>query len=166
MEELTTTTTPPAAPGTTEAPGGSDPAPVIPKWFWVVATLALLWNLMGCLAFSMELFAQDTMLKSMTAEQQEWARSIPGWIYVVYAVAVTTGTVGSIGLLMRKEWTVLLYTICLVAVLVQMVYTIVIAGGMEVLPPADLIGPVLIIALSGILLWFSRSARAKGWLGS
>ena len=89
----------------------------------------------------------------------------PGWIYVIYAVAVTTGMGGSVGLLMRKRWTVSLNAICLVSVLIQMGYTIVIAGGIEVLAGADLILPVLVIGIAGVMLWFSRSARAKGWLG-
>ena len=137
----------------------------VPSWYWVVAIVSLLWSLMGCAAFSMELFAQDAVLESMTEEQQKWTKSIPGWIYVVYAVAVTTGTGGSVGLLMRKRWTVSLNAICLVSVLIQMGYTIVIAGGIEVLVGADLILPILVIGIAGVMLWFSQSARAKGWLG-
>ena len=37
--------------------------------------------------------------------------------------------------------------------------------GIEVLAGADLILPVLVIGIAGVMLWFSRSARAKGWLG-
>ena len=48
----------------------------IPNWYRVVAALGLLWNLMGCLAWSMEMFAQEAMMKEWSAEQQEWARSI------------------------------------------------------------------------------------------
>ena len=66
---------------------------------------------------------------------------------------------------MRKRWTVSLNAICLVSVLIQMGYTIVIAGGIEVLAGADLILPILVIGIAGVMLWFSRSARAKGWLG-
>ena len=120
---------------------------------------------MGCAAFSMELFAQDAVLESMTEEQQKWTKSIPGWIYVVYAVAVTTGSGGSVGLLMRKRWTVSLNAICLVSVLTQMGYTFISADGIEVLEGADLILPVLVIGIAGVMLWFSRSARAKGGLG-
>ncbi|MDP6447785.1 MAG: hypothetical protein QF805_28565, partial [Pirellulaceae bacterium] len=95
----------------------------VPVWYWVIAVVALLWNLMGCTAFAMEIFAQEEMMESWTEEQKEWARSIPGWIYIVYGLAVTTGVGGSIGLLMRKSWTVALYAVSFVSVIVQMVYT-------------------------------------------
>ena len=143
----------------------SETKSAVPTWYWVVAIVSLLWSLMGCAAFSMELFAQDAVMESMTEEQQKWTKSIPGWIYVIYAVAVTTGTGGSVGLLMRKRWTVSLNAICLVSVLTQMGYTFIIADGIEVLEGADLILPVLVIGIAGVMLWFSRSARAKGWLG-
>ena len=143
----------------------SETKSAVPTWYWVVAIVSLLWSLMGCAAFSMELFAQDAVMESMTEEQQKGTKSIPGWIYVVYAVAVTTGTGGSVGLLMRKRWTVSLNAICLVSVRTQMGYTFIIADGIEVLEGADLILPVLVIGIAGVMLWFSRSARAKGWLG-
>ena len=143
----------------------SETKSAVPTWYWVVAIVSLLWSLMGCAAFSMELFAQDAVMESMTEEQQKWTKSIPGWIYVIYAVAVTTGMGGSVGLLMRKRWTVSLNAICLVSVLTQMGYTFIIADGIEVLEGADLILPVLVIGIAGVMLWFSRSARAKGWLG-
>ena len=143
----------------------SETKSAVPTWYWVVAIVSLLWSLMGCAAFSMELFAQDAVMESKTEEQHKWTKSIPGWIYVIYAVAVTTGTGGSVGLLMRKRWTVSLNAICLVSVLTQMGYTFIIADGIEVLEGADLILPVLVIGIAGVMLWFSRSARAKGWLG-
>ena len=75
----------------------------VPVWYWVIATLALLWNLLGCAFFGMEIFAQEAMMESMTADQQEWARSIPGWIYFVYGLAVTTGVAVGVGLLSQRR---------------------------------------------------------------
>ena len=139
--------------------------PAVPFWYWVIATLALLWNLMGCAAFGMEVFAQEAMMESMTEEQKEWARAIPGWIFVVYALAVTSGVAGSIGLFMRKRWTVTLFAICLAAVIVQMGYTMFIMTGMEVMGPSGLVMPGLVIFFAAALLWFSWFARGQNWLG-
>ena len=80
--------------------------------------------------------------------QKEWARSIPGWIYFVYVVAVSTGVAGSIGLLLRKGWTTLMFAICLVAVIVQMFYTMIISGGLKAIGPSGLIMPSLVIAIA------------------
>src|SRR4249920_761366 len=117
----------------------------VPVWYWVIAVVALLWNLMGCASFAMELFAQEAAMESMTADQKEWARSIPRWIYFVYALAISTGVAGSIGLFARKGWTITMFAICLVAVLVQMGYTMIIAGGLQVMGPSGAVLPALVV---------------------
>lgn len=135
-----------------------------PGWYWIIAVLALLWNLMGCTAFLMEVFAQEAMMESMTDQQKEWARSIPVWIFVVYFLAVTTGAAGSVGLLMRKAWSLPLFAVCLVAVIIQMVYTMLILGGLQAMGPSGLVMPVLVIVFASALLWFSWLAKGKSWL--
>jgi hypothetical protein len=137
----------------------------VPVWYWVIAVVAVLWNLMGCAALATELFAQEAMMESMTEPQKAWARSIPTWIYFVYGVAVGTGVAGSVGLCLRSGWSVWLFAISLVAVLIQMVHTMLIAGGLAVMGPGGAIMPTLVIVLAAFLLWFSWLARGKGWIG-
>lgn len=137
----------------------------VPVWYWVIAGVALLWNLLGCAFFGMELFAREALMESMTAPQKEWARSIPGWIYFFYGLAVSTGVLGSIGLILRKGWATLMFAISLVAVIVQMGYTMIIGGGLRVMGPSGLVMPLLVIGIAAALLWFSRFARSRGWLG-
>ena len=137
----------------------------VPRWYWVIAAVALLWNLMGCAFFAIEIFAQEAAMESMTQAQKEWARSIPRWIYFVYGLAVSTGVAGSIGLFLRKRWTITTYAICLVAVIVQMVYTMIIGGGLEVMGPSGLVMPSVVIGFAAALLWFSWFARGRGWFG-
>ena len=135
----------------------------VPRWYWVIAAVALLWNLMGCAIFAIEIFAQESAMESMTQAQKEWVRSIPSWIYFVYGVAVTTGVAGSIGLFLRKSWAIPMFAICLAAVIVQMVYTMLIAGGLRVMGPSGLVMPSIVIAVAAALLWFSSFARRRGW---
>ena len=143
-----------------------NPKSAVPVWYWFIAGVGLLWNLLGCAFFAMELFAQEAMMESMTEPQKAWARSIPGWIYFVYGLAVSTGVAGSVGLLLRKGWTIPLFAICLAAVIVQMVYTMLIAGGLQAMGPSGLIMPGLVIGIAALLLWFSWFARSRGWIGS
>jgi hypothetical protein len=134
-------------------------------WYWVIAAVALLWNLLGCTFLALEIFAQEAMMKSMTEDQKAWARSIPRWIYFVYALAVSTGVAGSIGLFMRKDWTIAMFAICLAAVIVQMVYTMIIGGGLKVLGPSGAIMPSLVIVIAAALLGFSLFASSQDWFG-
>jgi hypothetical protein len=144
----------------------SSPKPSVPGWYWAIAVVALLWNVMGCAALATELFAQESAMASMTEPQKEWVRSIPAWVYIVYGVAVATGVAGSVGLLMRKGWAVELFAVCLVAVLIQMVDTMVILGGLKVMGAQGAIMPALVIVLTTVFLGFAWSARGKGWIGA
>ena len=137
----------------------------VPLWYWVIAAVALLWSLLGCAFFGLEMFAQEAAIRTWTEAQKEWARSTPGWIYFVYGLAVSTGLAGSIGLFLRKGWTIALFAICLAAVIVQMVYTMLIAGGLQVMGPLGAVMPSLVIVFSAALLWFSWFARSRGWFG-
>jgi uncharacterized protein VirK/YbjX len=136
----------------------------VPVWFWVIAAVALLWNLIGFVIFLSEVFAQEAMMESMTEKQKEWTRSTPSWIYFVFAISVSTGLAGSICLLMRKASSVLLFTISFVAVLIQMLYTMLIAGGLQVMGPSGAVMPAVVIILSIAWLLFSQFSKGKGWL--
>jgi hypothetical protein len=139
---------------------------VVPTWFWVIAAVSLMWNILGCLIFSSEVFAQEAMIKSMTGEQKEWVRSTPRWVYVVFAISVSTGVAGSVCLLMRKRLSVPLFTISFAAVLIQMAYTMLIAGGLQVMGPTGAVMPTVVITLAAVWLWFSLLSKGKGWLVS
>ena len=137
----------------------------VPLWYWVIAAVALLWNVLGCVSFGIHIFAQEAMMESMTEDQKQWARSTPGWIYFVFGLAVSTGVAGSIGLFMRKGWTIAMFAIGLVAVIVQMGYTMIIAGGLQVMGPSGAVMPSLVIVIAAALLWFSWFARSRNWFG-
>ena len=49
-----------------------NPSSTVPIWFWVIAAIALLWNLMGCAIFAMELFAQEVMPRIAATECATW----------------------------------------------------------------------------------------------
>ena len=106
------------------------------------------------------------MIESMTPDQQVWARSFPGWIHFLNGLAVFTGAWRSVGLVMRKGWAVLLLVISLVAVIVHMSYTMIIAGGLEVMGPSGAIMSAVVIVIAGFLAWFSHWAKGKSWLGA
>lgn len=136
----------------------------IPRWFWVVAVVALMWNLMGCMIFVLEVFAKETMMESFTEQQKAWSRAIPLWVYAVFAVSVVSGTIGSIGLLKRKSNATLCFGISFVTVVIQMGYTMLIAGGLEIMGPSGGVMPVLVVSLSTVWLFFGIYCNAKAWL--
>jgi hypothetical protein len=133
-----------------------------PKWFMAVAIVALLWNVLGCLAWVSDLQPKD--LAALSPAQQALYNARPGWAVAATALAVFGGAIGCVGLLMRKRWASTLFLLSLVGILVQDFGLFVLVNGAALagLTAVALQSLVLIIAIGLILL--SRFAVARGWL--
>ena len=141
-----------------------DPRASVPRWCWLFAAAALLWNLMGCMIFLSEVFAKEAMMESFTEEQKEWSRAIPIWVYVVFAISVLSGVIGSIVLLLRHKLATHCFAVSFVAVVTQMGYTMLVAGGLKVMGPSGAVMPVLVTMLSMVWLCFAKYSSTKCWL--
>ena len=134
-----------------------------PRSYWVISALALLWNLVGVLAY----VAQVTMSPEALAELPEAQRAIleatPAWATSAFAIATTTGVLGCVLLIIRNSWAVPMFLVSLSAVLVQMYHAFVIADAIQIMGPTVAIQPALVIAISSGLIWYSRHAKEKGW---
>ncbi|HET8734959.1 MAG TPA: hypothetical protein VFM69_00025 [Pricia sp.] len=134
-----------------------------PKSFWIVAVLALLWNLMGIFQFVGATFMLEAMLEGYPEDQAELFRSIPTWYTVIFAIAVFSGLLGCITLLLRKKVTVILFGISLVAVLVAQGYWILGTDFIAVMGTSSVIMPLVVIAVSIFLYFYSKGAAKNGW---
>ena len=137
----------------------------LPVWFWVVAAIALVWNLMGVGAFYSEITISDAALAAMPEVQRELYATTPFWAKAAFAVAVFGGALGSLALLLRKSWSVSFFSASLAAIIAQMGYTIIGANIVAVMGATALIMPGMIIAIGAFLVWFSTRAKSRGWLG-
>ncbi len=137
-----------------------------PRWYWVVAILALLWMLFGVAAWCMDLMMDPAALAQMPEAQQQLYADRPQWLFVVYGVAIFSGLLGTIGLLLRKRWATSLFLLSLLAIVVQFGYTFAAMHAIEVLGAAQALPfPILIFAIGLGLWWFSGYAGKRGWLG-
>ncbi len=136
-----------------------------PAWFWAVAVLALLWNLMGASAYLTQAFLSADAVANMPAAERTLLESQPAWVTAAFAIAVWGGLLASIFLLARKKWATTLFGISLLGVLAQQTYLFFLSNAMEVYGPAGLIMPVSVFLVAVALLLFSRSAEARQWLG-
>lgn len=140
-------------------------APSLPKSFWIVAVLALLWNLWGVAVFVMQVTMSPEMLAAMPPEQQQIHQASPAWLDVPFAVTVFGGAVGAIGLLLKKRWAVSMFALSLAGLLVQLVGTYLVTPAWELSGVAGLALPALLVVIAVLLLGYSRKAAARGWLG-
>lgn len=132
--------------------------------FWVVAVLALLWNLLGVTMFFVQTNLSPEALAVLPADQRQLYESTPAWLNAVFAVAVFAGLLGSVSLLLRKRLAVPLFGVSLLAILVQMGYTYLATPALEVYGGAGLVLPLVLIAIAVFLVWFARRSSARGWI--
>lgn len=135
-----------------------------PKWFTVVAVLALIWNLLGVMAYLMQVNMSVAELNKLPEAQRALYENIPAWVTSAFAIAVFGGTIGSLGLVLKKKWAVPMFIISLVAVIVQMYYTFFISDFLKVRGDGDVIMSVLVILIALYLWLLSRKAVSKGWI--
>lgn len=135
-----------------------------PVSYWVIAVLALLWNLLGVAMFCMTLAATPEQLAAMPVEQRRILDATPGWMQVAYGVAVFGGVLGAIGLLLRRRWAATFFLLSLVGLVVQTLGAFLSTPAWEVLGPAGLVMPIVLLAIALFLLSYARRAAARGWL--
>ena len=136
-----------------------------PGWFWVVATLLMLWSLAALASFGMHMsFNPDD--PANPAYDRQLYKALPGWLNWVYALAVGTVFAGAIALLLRRGMAVPLFAISLVAVAIQFGWTLGTTDLIAVKGFGIAAGPPLVIFGLGVFAWwFARLAQRRGWIG-
>lgn len=136
----------------------------VPKWFWVVSTLALLWYLMDMSAFFMRTLMLQDMLKQMPNVQQNLYLSMPSWVNMVFAAEVFGGVLGSLCLLLKKRWALILYGISIAGVLLQTCYVYFLSDAISVMGTAAIAMPLVAIIIGTVMIFFTKSAISKAWI--
>jgi hypothetical protein len=134
-----------------------------PKWLLWVGIFFLLWNLMGIGAFFSQWTMSDADIAALPQVQRDLWVSMPGWAWAAYAIGVGVGTLGAIGLLLRKWWAPLAFALSLIAVLVQFSYPFLFAQQAQA-DMAMLAFPIFIVVMAIIQWQLSRAWQRKGWL--
>ena len=81
------------------------------KWFWIIAVLALLWNLMGVSRYLMEAYNAESFRTQFNADQLAIMDGSPAWITAVFAIAVFSGLLACFTLLMKRKFAITLFGI-------------------------------------------------------
>ncbi len=128
--------------------------------FWVIAALALIWNLLGAINFFMQ------MNPDVLATYRESARAIvegrPAWATGGFAIAVFGGALGALLLLFRKSAAFYVFVASLLGVIATMIHALGLGidfafgemMGMVLMPPV----------VAAFLIWYAQRAKRKGWI--
>ena len=132
--------------------------------FWVISSIALVWNLMGVFNYLDQAFMTDKVLETLPKEQQILYQDVPAWVTAAFAIAVFSGTLGSLLLLLKKKIASTFFIISFLGIMGQMSYGLLIDQNSDSYGPMGIAMPIIIIAFGGYLIWYSRKANEHRWL--
>lgn len=135
-----------------------------PKWLKTVAVLAILWNAMGILNFIMQISATPETLALLPADERALYENTPTWSFISFALGVFGGTIGSVGLVLRKQWARPFFLVSLIAVVSQMSYWLFLTPAVEVYGPSSYIMPTIVIVIAILLLQITHKGIKQGYI--
>ncbi len=135
-----------------------------PLWFWIAGSIALLWNIMGAMAYLQQAYMTQEDLAQLPVNEQSLYENVPIWVTAAFALAVWGGVFGCIALLWRKKWAKQVFLISLLGVLVQNAHSFFISNNFEVYGPGGILMSVMIIIIAVALVFLSKKAIDKNWI--
>ena len=142
----------------------SENGPVIPRSFWIISSLALVWNIVGIANYVLQVTMTEETLLTLPAGQQAVLANVPTWATSMFATATSAGALGCVLLLLRSSVAIPVLVLSLVCVFGQTYYAFGIANALELLGPTSVILPALIIVVGAGMIWYARESKKKGWL--
>jgi hypothetical protein len=135
-----------------------------PKWFVFLVIVLAIWNLMGVMAFVMQMTMTAEQIAALPEKEQMLYQDIPLWVNIAFGCAVFGGALGCIALVFKKAIALPILFISLAGVIVQMFHAFVIANSFEVYGPGGTIMPIMVVVVALYLVWLANNAKVKGWL--
>jgi hypothetical protein len=130
--------------------------------FWVICTLLLIWNLLGCINFLVQI--NPEMVSSYRETEQAMIAARPSWATVTFAVSVFGGALGCILLILKLPVSFYFFLVSMLGVLGTMIHTL--GTGID-FGPGEVLGIILMPLLVAVfLIWYSKYAVRKGWLNT
>jgi hypothetical protein len=138
-----------------------DEGRTVPAWFWVVAVLALLFELLGCVMYWTQVSADPATLP---VDQRALQDAMPMWMTAAYAIAVWVGLAGAILLVLRRRHAEPVLLVSLIAVVIQFGGILLVPELRDMVTPDAYAGPIGIAVIAYGIWHFARLSRKRGWL--
>lgn len=135
-----------------------------PAWFWIVAVLGLLWELIGVAMYLMHVGVLPNA-KEMSDAERSLMEASPMWVTGLFAIGVFAGALGTLGLLLRKSWARPLLILSLIAVILQFGGWLLVTDAVAVIGPSVFAMPAVIVVVAILLAWLASVGARRGWLG-
>ena len=133
--------------------------------FWFMAGFFLVFNLSGLMIYYQQVTLDPAVIaQEFSPAELAFVTGTPKWSTAAFALAVNSGILASILLLLRKTWSIPIFVFSLVCILLHDIDGIILRDGADVYGSTGLTIAGVIIAVSVIEIWYSIHVRAKDWL--
>ena len=133
----------------------------VPAWYWVAAVAAVLFMAVGVAGFLMDV-ATDP--RTLEPPQRALYIARPPWMKIAYTLAVWSGLVGTLVLLIRRRFAEPLLLFSLVMTIVTFLPYAVVPRVRAAVSTGDVIAAVVVIVLVALTCAFARQSKQRGWL--
>jgi hypothetical protein len=137
-----------------------------PWQFWLICTIAVIWNGFGGYDYIMSQTAGDGYLRTMgmTEPQIAFYHAMPTWMVADWAVGVWGGVLGAILLAMRSKWALHAFVTSLAAMLMSLVYNYLLTDGHTIMGQMGSIFCAVITTACVFFVWYALKATKQGLL--
>jgi hypothetical protein len=138
--------------------------PRTPVHLWIIGVLALLWNMMGAFDYLATKLQLDFYMSQFSEEQLAYFYGFPAWVVAAWAFGVWGALAGSVGLLLRRKWSVWAFVVSIAGMVVTTIYNFGMTNGAEIMGSGAMAFSVIIWVISIFLVVYSWSLAKKGVL--
>ncbi|WP_423140698.1 hypothetical protein ACOYW6_07440 [Parablastomonas sp. CN1-191] len=144
----------------------ADVRPRTPITYWVVAVVGALWNALGATDYVMTRLHDQAWLARAgdPAAILAWIASMPLWVQIGWGFGVWGSVAGSLLMLVRSRQATGAFLVSLVGAVVSIGYQVTHAMPAAVARTADMMMPLVIVAIVFALWRYCRHAGKRGWL--
>ena len=136
----------------------------IPRSFWIISGVALVWNLLGVAAFVMQVtMTEDALMKLPEAERMLY-ENIPAWATVHSRWQCSEERSAACCCCFESPWPSRCSWHRWQVSSFRITTAFLVARSTEVYGPGGLIMPAMVLIIGVLFVWYSRSASAKAWI--
>ncbi len=131
------------------------------SWYWIAAGVSFLFMALGCWMYLSVVTANPATLP---LDQRNLIEAEPTWMVAAFAIAVWSGLLGAVLLLMRRKIAVPVLLVSLIATIVNFLPYAVVRPVRDLITTNDIAIAVAVVLITGTIYSFARHSRQRGWL--
>jgi hypothetical protein len=129
--------------------------------FWTIGVVALFWNGMGVANYFVQM--NPDMLEMYRESERAFIEGRPAWATAGFALAVFGGTFGAALLLLRRKIAFHFFIASLIGTIIAIGHSL---GSGASFGPGEIAGIIVMpLSLAVFLIWYSKYAGRKDWVG-